>query len=122
MDDDPGVKSITLHESDRELVALAARLLMAQEPGQRRQDGAELLVQHYGDDLADAHPGADPGALEEMTLNFAGALLLEMERCAGDSADDSEARAMPNRGAPLSPRHRVIAAIGQMLADLDARY
>jgi len=70
----PAVKSIVLHESDHELISLAARLLMAQEPGQRRQDGAEQLVQHYRDDLADAHPGVDPGALEEMTLNFAGAL------------------------------------------------
>jgi len=122
MDDDPDspVKSIVLHESDRELISLAARLLMAQEPGQRRQDGAEQLVQHYRDDLADAHPGVDPGALEEMTLNFAGALLREMERCAADDADDSEAKA--NRGAPLSPRHRVIAALGQMLADLDPRH
>ena len=89
MDDDAepsGVKSIALHESDRELISLGARLLMAQEPGQQRQDGAEQLVQHYRDDLADAHPGVNPGALEEMTLNFAGALLLEMERCAADNA------------------------------------
>jgi len=119
---EPGVKSIVLHESDRELILLGARLLMAQEPGQKRQDGAEQLVQHYRDDLADAHPGVDPGALEEMTLNFAGALLLEMERCAADDADDSEAKAMRNRGTPLSPRHRVIAAIGWMLADLDPRH
>ena len=122
MDDDPepGVKSIALHESDRELITLGARLLMAQEPGQRRQDGAEQLVQHYRDDLADAHPGVDPGALEEMTLNFAGALLLEMERCAADDADDSEAKA--NRGALLSTRHRVIEALGQLLKAIDPRH
>jgi hypothetical protein len=71
-------------------------------------------VQHYRDDLAEAHPGVDPGAFEEMTLNFADALLLEMERCVADHADNSEAKA--NRGASLSPRHRVIAALGQLLA------
>jgi hypothetical protein len=42
MDDpEPEVKSIALLESDRELILLGARLLMAQEPGQSRQDGAE---------------------------------------------------------------------------------
>ena len=122
MDDDaePSGVSIALHESDRELISLGARLLMAQEPGQQRQDGAEQLVQHYRDDLADAHPGVSPGALEEMTLNFAGALLLEMERCAADNAYNSEAK--PNRSAPLSPRHRVIAALGQLLAAIDPRH
>jgi hypothetical protein len=119
MDDEPepsGVKSIVLHESDRELISMAARLLMAQEPGQRRMDAAEQLVQDYRDDLAEAHPSVEPGALEEMAVNFGGALLLEMERCADDDADDAEAKAMRSRGAPLSARRRVIAALGQMLA------
>jgi hypothetical protein len=123
MDEDPkpAVKSITLNESDRELISLAARLLMAQEPGQSRQDGAELLVQNYRDDLADAHPGVDPAALEEMTLNFAAALLLEMERWVDDDADEFVAKETRNRGAFLS-RQRVIAALGQLVAALDSRH
>ena len=118
---EPAVNSIVLHESDRELISLAARLLMAQKPGQRRQDGAELVVQHYRDDLADAHPGVDPTALEEMTLNFAAALLREMERWVDDDADEFVAKETRHRGAFLS-RHRVIAALGQLVAALDSRH
>jgi hypothetical protein len=79
---EPGVKSIVLQESDRELISLAAPLLMAQEPGQSRQDGAELLVQNYREDLADAHPGVDPAALEEMALNFC---MMKRSRSGGNS-------------------------------------
>jgi hypothetical protein len=67
-------------EADRELCSIAARLLMALAPGQEREDAAERLMQRYRDDLAAAHPGVDPAVLDNMTLNFGGALLLEMER------------------------------------------
>jgi len=36
---------------------------------------AGALVQHYRDDLADAHDGADPDILVDMATNFGGALL-----------------------------------------------
>ena len=36
---------------------------------------AGALVQHYRDDLADAHDGTDPDILVDMATNFGGALL-----------------------------------------------
>jgi hypothetical protein len=110
---------ITLNEGDRELVWMAARLLMAQEPGQRRMDAADQLAEHYRCDLAAAHPAADAATLDEMTVNFAGALLLEMERWADDKADEDELEAFRLGGASLPVRRRVVAAIGQMLAALN---
>jgi len=128
MDDKPGrrgVKSVVLNESDRELVSMAARLLMAQEPGQSRVDAAEQLTQDYRDDLTDAHLGVDPEVLEEMALDFSGALLLEMERLTEvdeKGGAEAEAEAKPIGGASLPYRHRVIATLGRLLKAVDLRH
>ena len=84
MNDDPEreVKSITLNEGDRQLVGMAARLLMAQAPGQNRTDDIDRFADLYRDDLVAAHPGVEAATIEDMTVNFVGALLLEMERWA----------------------------------------
>jgi hypothetical protein len=72
---------IVLSAADRELCNLAAQLLMnAADPGQEREDAAERVIQRYRDGLGAAHPGAAPYVLDDMALNFGGALLLEMER------------------------------------------
>jgi len=116
------MKSVILKESDRELVWMAARLLMAQQPGPGRLDVADQLAQHYRDDLAEAHPGVDPATLDEMTVNFGGALLLEMERLADSDDDDAEPETPSSAGAALSHRRRVMVALGQMLAAIDPRH
>lgn len=68
---------IVLSAADRELCNLAAQLLMsAADAGQEREDAAERIAQRYRDGLDAAHPGADPAAMDDMALNFAGALLL----------------------------------------------
>jgi hypothetical protein len=64
------VKGIVLNASDRELVWISARLLIAQAPGQERMNAAEQLVQHYRDDLAEAYPATDSEALDEMAVNL----------------------------------------------------
>lgn len=118
-----GLKSIVLNESDRDLVCMAARLLMAHEPGQSRADAAVQLTQDYRDDLTDAHRGVEPEILEEMALNFSGALLLEMERLVAlDEGEETEAEAMRIGGASLPHRRRVIEALGRMLAAVDPRH
>jgi hypothetical protein len=123
MDDEPsGVKSVVLNEGDRELVWMAARLLMAQEPGRVRMDGVDRFAEHYRSDLGEAHPGVDAATLDEMAVNFTGALLLEMERWADEKAGDDEFKALRLRSASLPARPRVIAAIGQMLGALDPRH
>ncbi|HTG26361.1 MAG TPA: hypothetical protein VK681_40565 [Reyranella sp.] len=73
---------IVLTEGDRLLCNLAAELLMALDPGPRRERIGERLLQHYRDDrddLAAAHPDADPAVIDDMALRFGGALLLAME-------------------------------------------
>jgi hypothetical protein len=85
------VKDIVLNEFDRDTVQMAARLLMALDPGKPREDATEEFVQKYRDDLSNAHPGTDPEVLDETTINFAGALLLEMERVGLAHATDDEA-------------------------------
>jgi hypothetical protein len=85
------VKDIVLNEIDRDIVRMAARLLMALDPGETRENAGEEFIQKYRDDLARVHPGADPEVLDEMTITFAGALLLEMERVGLAHATDDEA-------------------------------
>jgi hypothetical protein len=73
---------IVLTEGDRLLCNLAAELLMALDPRPRRERIGERLLQHYRDDrddLAAAHPDADPAVIDDMALRFGGALLLAME-------------------------------------------
>ena len=111
------ITSITLNEGDRALVWMAARVLMAQEPGRRRMNGVEQFAEHYRCDLAAAHPAVDGATLDEMTTNFAGALLLEMERWADERANDDEFEAL--RVSAMPARRRVIAAIGRMIAALE---
>jgi hypothetical protein len=57
---------------------------------EEREDAAERIVQRYRDGLTATYPGADPSVLDEMAINFAGALLLEMERVGLTNAADSE--------------------------------
>jgi hypothetical protein len=59
-------------------------------PGRSARKAAERVIQRYRDKLEAAHPGADPAALGDMALNFAGALLLEMERVGLASTADGE--------------------------------
>ncbi len=94
--DDPGspertVKNIVLKEVDREIIQVAARLFMALEPGETRQTAAEEFVQKYRDNLAGAHTGVDPDVLDQMTINYGAALMLEMERIGLAHAADDEA-------------------------------
>jgi hypothetical protein len=70
---------IVLTEGDRLLCNLAAELLMALDPRPRRERIGERLLQHYRDDLAAAHPDADPAVIDDTALRFGGALLLAME-------------------------------------------
>jgi hypothetical protein len=81
---------IPLNEADRELCSIAARLLMALDPGQEREDAGERLLQRYRVDLAAAHPDADPEVLDDMTVSFGGVLLLEMERVGLAHATEAE--------------------------------
>jgi hypothetical protein len=111
------VKGIVLNASDRELVSIAARLLVALDPGQKRVDGVEQLVQHFREDLADAYPGIDSEALDEMTVNFGGALLLKMEQLQNDDSDE----ATLGRGALRFARPRLTAALGLLLEAVDPR-
>jgi hypothetical protein len=111
--------SIVLNGGDSHLVGMAARLLVAQQPGKTRVDKMDRLAGCYRDDLAEAHPGVDAVTLEDMTVNFIGALMREMERWADEKAEGDEPRAWELRGASLPKRPRVVAAIGQMLEAID---
>jgi hypothetical protein len=112
------VKGIVLNASDRELVWMAARLLIAQEPGQERMNAAEQLVQHYRDDLADAYPATDSEALDEMAVNFGGALLFKMEQLQNDDGGDETTL---GRGIARFARPRLTAALGLLLEAVDPR-
>jgi hypothetical protein len=81
---------IVLTEDDRELCSIAARVLMALDPGQEREDAGERLLACYRTDLTKAHPGAEPEVLDDMTLGFGAALLLEMERVGLAHATEAE--------------------------------
>jgi len=122
MDDEPepsGVKSITLNEGDRNLVRMAATLLAAHEAGQVREDATEHLMQAFHDDLVAAHPGVDSDVIEEMAVNFSAALLLAMEQRLDGEEGEAEAG---NYDGPMSPRPRVLEAIGGMLKAVDPRH
>jgi hypothetical protein len=112
------VKGIVLNASDRELVWMAARLLIAQEPGQERMNAVEQLVQHYRDDLADAYHATDSEALDEMAVNFTGALLLKMEQLQNDEDGDEATLA---GGTRRFARPRLTAALGLLLEAVDPR-
>ena len=108
---------IVLNETDRELCKLAARLLMALEPGETREKAADQVMQCYRDDLSEVHSGADPEALEEMTIGFAAALLLEMERLLGGA----EVSLKP-RGGRVPQRPRVLETLHKYLQMVDPRH
>jgi hypothetical protein len=112
------IKHIALNETDTELVRLAARVLMALEPGPARVDAAEIMVQAYRDDLGEAHVGPSADTLEDLALGFAGALLLEMERLSEEPVepdpDDPTVRQRPGI-VPPSDRSRLIEALGGYL-------
>ena len=123
MNDDPEsldgtVKGIVLNASDRELVSIAARLLVSLDPGQKRVDGVEQLMQHFREDLADAYPGIDSEALDEMAVNFGGALLLKMKQLQNDDCGDE---ATLGRGTLRFARPRLTAALGRLLETVDPR-
>ena len=61
---------------------------------------------------AEAHVGAEPSILDELTLGFSRALLFEMKRVHKDRSDTVPLR----DGSPSRPdRRRVIEAIGRYL-------
>jgi hypothetical protein len=109
---------IVLNETDREICEMAALVLVALEPGATREKAAERMMQCYRDDLSDAHSGADPDLLDEMTLGFSGALLLEMERL----HHGGKRSLKPRRGVPRSGRRRVIEALHGYLQTIDPRH
>ena len=43
---------------------MAARIVMALDPGQAREDAGEAMAQAYRDDVAEAHAGSDAHALD----------------------------------------------------------
>jgi len=103
------VIDIVLNETDRELVRMAARILMALDPGPRN-DGFETILQAYVDDLTEAHSGSGVEAFDELTLGFGGALLLEMERFREDRTE----RAGGNlQDSIITNRRCVIDALGR---------
>jgi hypothetical protein len=56
-----------LAEADRELCSFMAQLLVGLvDPGPPREHAGERLLAHYRAYLTDAHPGADPGMLDDM--------------------------------------------------------
>jgi hypothetical protein len=87
---DDTVTNVTLNSTDRTLVWMASRLLLALPGGPARVDALEQLIQHYRDDLADAHEGTDPGTLDDMATNFGGALMLRMERLVDEDDPDND--------------------------------
>jgi hypothetical protein len=110
-----GVTSITLNETDRELVGLAAWILAALDPGPTRGDAFEAIAQAYRDDVAEAHAGTDPGTLHALAEGFGGALLFEMEHVCADRAEIG-----PLQTGIVSPadRGRVIEALQRYLDTL----
>jgi hypothetical protein len=115
---DQGVKAIVLNETDRELIWMAARILMALDPGPTREEAAETIAQAYRDDISGAHVGAAPEMLDELTLGFSGALLLEMQRRVGN--DDAEVPRSP--GMSRLNRPRVLETIGRYMRMVDPRH
>lgn len=122
MDDEQatGIKDIVLIDVDRELVRIAGRLLMAQEPGESRHNAMQGLVQDYLGDLEEAHPGVGRATLEEMAVNFSAVLLFEMERWTELSTEYTESQI--KRRGPSSPRPRVLATIVRLLKAFDPRH
>jgi len=112
------MKDVFLNETDRRLVWIAARLLVALESGQSRMGETERLVQLYRDDLLDAYPTADPALIEDMAVNFGGALMRRMEQLL-EGAEDKDP-GMQHRGTP-QVRTRVMEAIGGYLRIVDPR-
>jgi len=121
IDDDPtpeqAVKSIVLNETDRELIWMAARILMALDPGPTREEASEFIAQAYRDDLGDAHAGATPEMLDELTLGFSGALLLEMQRRGVGDAETPRSPSLSRLNRP-----RALKAIGRYLRMVDPRH
>jgi len=89
------VKSVTLAGTDGTLVWMASRLLLALPGGPERIDAMEQLVQHYRDDLADAHDSTDPDTLDDMATNFGGALMLRMLRLVEEEDPDDDTAPAP---------------------------
>ena len=117
---DDTVTSVTLNSTDGTLVWMASRLLLALPGGPERIDAMEQLVQHYRDDLADAHDGTDPDTLDDMATNFGGALMLRMERLVDEDAPDDDTPPTPD-GLSLV-RHRVMEDIGRIMRAVDPRH
>lgn len=114
------IKDVFLNETDRLLARMAARLLMALDAAQSRENEAGCLVQAYRHDLSDAHPSVDPALLDEMTLGFSVALTMNMERINdGDDEEDEELDRI--RGTPLV-RSRVLEAIRRYVKMVDPRH
>jgi hypothetical protein len=123
MDEDPqpDMLSIILNEGDRELVGVAARLLMAHRPGQVREDAMDQLVQLYRNDLVEAHPGVNAETFEELVVNFGGALLLEMQRRI-DGNNDQKIDTLQFGGESPQSRPEVYKVLRQTVADLAPRH
>jgi len=117
---DGTVTSVTLNGTDCTLVWMASRLLLALPGGPERVDALEQLIQHYRDDLADAHDGTDPDTLDDMATNFGGALMLRMERLIEEEDPDDD-KSPPRDGLCLV-RHRVMEDIGRLMRAVDPRH
>ena len=117
MTPDDTVTSVTLNRTDGTLVWMASRLLLALPGGPERIDAMEQLVQHYRDDMADAHDGTDPDALDDMATNFGGALMLRMERLVDE--DDPDDDTPPSHVGPCLVRHRVMEDLGRIMRAVD---
>jgi hypothetical protein len=104
------VTDIVLNETDRALVQMAARIVMALDPGKPREDAGEAMAQAYRGDVAEAHAGSDADTLDQLTLGFSAALLFEMERVVENRAAMTFARVVSPANRP-----RVIEAVGRYL-------
>ena len=80
----------------------------------------EQLVQHYRDDLADAHDGTDPDTLDDMATNFGGALMLRMLRLVEEEHPDDDTPPAPYGFCVV--RHRVMEDIGRIMWAVDPRH
>lgn len=117
------VESVMLAGTDGVLVSIAARLLMAMNGGQARMDAAERLIQHYRDDIGDAHQGVAAETLDEMAAIFGGALMLRMLRVAEDGDEVGWDTKTPRTPGALPPvRRRVMEDIGRFLKVLGPRH
>ena len=74
------VTDIVLDETDRKIVQMTARILMALDTGSAREGAFKVMAQAYRDDVAEERLGSHPDALDELALGFSGALLFEMDR------------------------------------------